>query len=117
MRFSVPVVVALASALTLVVALPATQVSRAQDGPRTMTVLAGVGQDTMDVLAFFPQNIRVRAGDTITWKQNSDAGHTVSFVGSYPGNGGSDIFLVPGETVPSPNLPMPDQPGVTYLNP
>ena len=117
MRLSAPIVAALASVLTLVVALPATQVSRAQDAPRNVTVLAGVGQDTIDVLAFFPQNIRIRAGDTVTWKQNSDAGHTISFVGSYPGQGGADIFLLPGETVPSPNLPMPGEPGVTYLNP
>src|SRR4051794_10171565 len=103
MRRSVPIVVALASILTLVVALSATQVGRAQDAPRNVTVLAGVGQDTTDILAFFPQNIRIRAGETITWKQNSDAGHTVSFVGSYPGNGGADIFLIPGESVPSPN--------------
>jgi plastocyanin len=117
MRLSVPIVVALAGILTFAVALPATQVSQAQTSPRNVTVLAGVGQDTIDVLAFFPQNIRIRAGETITWKQNSDAGHTVSFVGSYTGPGGSDIFLTPGETVPSPNLPMPGQPGVTYLNP
>ena len=83
MKLSVPIVAALASVLTLVVALPAIQVSRAQDAPRNVTVLAGVGQDTIDVLAFFPQNIKIRAGETVTWKQNSDAGHTVSFVGSY----------------------------------
>ena len=43
MRLSVPVVAVLAGVLTLVVALPATQVSRAQTAPRNVTILAGVG--------------------------------------------------------------------------
>ena len=42
----------------------------------------GVGQDTSQVLAFFPAALKVRVGDTITWKIESDEVHTVSFVRS-----------------------------------
>src|SRR5215468_9556740 len=48
--------------------------------PRTLTALVGVGQDTTQVLAFFPAALKVRAGDTITWKIESDEVHTVSFI-------------------------------------
>jgi hypothetical protein len=40
----------------------------------------GVGQDTTQVLAFFPSALKVRVGDTITWKIESDEVHTVSFI-------------------------------------
>src|SRR5215471_14766397 len=47
---------------------------------RTLTALVGVGQDTTQVLAFFPAALKVRVGDTITWKIESDEVHTVSFI-------------------------------------
>jgi len=47
---------------------------------RTLTALVGVGQDTTQVLAFFPAALKVRVGDTITWKIESDEIHTVSFI-------------------------------------
>ena len=36
--------------------------------PRNLTVLVGGGQDTLELLAFFPMNVRIRQGDAITWK-------------------------------------------------
>ncbi len=48
--------------------------------PRTLTALVGVGQDTTQVLAFFPSALKVRVGDTITWKIESDEVHTVSVI-------------------------------------
>jgi plastocyanin len=48
--------------------------------PRTLTALVGAGQDTSQVLAFFPATLKVRVGDTVTWKLEGDEIHTVSFV-------------------------------------
>src|SRR5439155_11221080 len=61
--------------------------------------------------------VRIRAGDTITWVQNSDAAHTVSLEGSFPGPGGANLFFDPGAVVPGANLPVSGRPGVTQLNP
>src|SRR5436309_9500602 len=91
--------------------------SAAAQESRTLSVLAGAGQDTADILAFFPQNITIRAGDTISWKQNSDSPHTVSFFGSFPGPGTDNRFAPPGTLIPNANLPVPDRPGVTRFNP
>ena len=90
--------------------------SAAAQESRNLTVLAGTGQDTADLLAFFPQQITIRAGDTITWKQNSDSPHTVSFTGSFPGPGSDNRFLPPGTLIPNANLPVPGRPGVTQFN-
>ncbi len=40
--------------------------------PRTLTVLVGAGQDTAVIRDFLPSTIRVRVGDTVTWKYNAD---------------------------------------------
>ena len=48
--------------------------------PRELNLLVGVGRDTEAILAFFPRNLRVRVGDTVTWKINSDEIHTVTFL-------------------------------------
>jgi plastocyanin len=48
-------------------------------------VQAGAGQDTVNLLALSPENVRIRAGDTVTWKFEGDI-HMVSFTtGSKPG--------------------------------
>jgi len=91
--------------------------SAAAQEPKTVTVLVGGGQDTVDLLSFFPRKVRIHVGDTITWKQNSDAAHTVSLHGAFPGPGGANLFFDPGTTVPGANLPVPGRPGVTQLNP
>src|SRR5688500_16870048 len=39
---------------------------------RTVTALVGAGEDTDVINAFFPAVLRIRVGDTITWKLNSD---------------------------------------------
>lgn len=91
--------------------------SAAAQAPRDIEVLAGFGQDTVDLLAFFPQDVRIRAGDTITWKQNSDSPHNVAFFGTFPGPGSGNRFLPPGELIPNANLPIPGRPGVNQFNP
>lgn len=78
--------------------------------PRDLTVLVGTGQDTVAVNAFFPETIRVHAGDTITWKINSDELHSVSFGGEgligeelipIAGGGPTDVQLNPGISFPT----------------
>jgi plastocyanin len=86
---------------------------------RNVTVLSGAGQDTVNLLSFFPQTVRIRAGDTVTWNQNSRAAHTVSFLGGpAPGPIGDSLFTDAGIPIaPAPNLPVPGRPGVRQLNP
>lgn len=60
---------------------PSTLASPVTMEARELTVLVGAGQDTVSAEGYFPEAVRVHAGDTITWKINSDAEHTVSFLG------------------------------------
>lgn len=62
---------------------------------RSVTVLVGAGKDQAQLAAFFPPSIRVRAGDTINFKLNSDDPHTVSFTGANP----PPSFVVPRPAV------------------
>ncbi len=73
--------------------------------PRELNLLVGAGRDTEAILAFFPRNLRVRVGDTVTWKINSDEIHTVAFL---------------PEGAPVPDFPAPiagEDPGNFMLNP
>ncbi len=87
-------------------------------GPRTLTALVGAGQDTEQVMRFFPQNLTVRAGDTISWKMNGDELHTVSFIGDgafkdtppswlVQDSGAAPGTMIPGFIVPQPNAQSP----------
>jgi plastocyanin len=86
---------------------------------RNLTVLAGAGQDTQEVLAFFPQDIRIRAGDTLTWRSESDLDHVVGFTqgSTPPGPLISNASAAPGEVIPAANRPVPGRPGATMINP
>jgi plastocyanin len=79
--------------------------------PRNITVLVGAGQDTAVVFGFFPATVRVRVGDTITWRMNDDDLHTVTFTaGVNPDHaaGGEQNPLGPGgETIPGLIVPRP----------
>jgi plastocyanin len=87
--------------------------------PRTVNVQAGAGQDTVDLLAFLPEKLRIRVGDTVTWKFEGDL-HTVTFT-----TGTKPAGLViptsqaqPGEVIPRVFLPVPGAPqGVNMMNP
>ena len=48
--------------------------------PRELNLLVGAGRDTEAIMAFSPRNLRVRVGDTVTWKIDSDEIHTVTFL-------------------------------------
>ena len=48
--------------------------------PRELVVLVGAGKGTTSINLFFPSTIRVRAGDTVTWRINTEGdAHTVTF--------------------------------------
>jgi plastocyanin len=48
--------------------------------PGELNLLVGAGRDTEAILQFFPENLTIRVGDTVTWKLDSDEIHTVSFL-------------------------------------
>jgi len=97
----------------------ATTASAQAQEPRDLIVLAGAGQDTVMVTAFFPQSIRIRAGDTLTWRNESDQDHVVGFAqgSTPPGPTTSNVQGAPGERIPSANVPVPGRPGITMSNP
>ncbi len=86
---------------------------------RSLTVLTGAGKDTTDVNAFFPANMRVRAGDKVTWKLNSDEIHTVTFIGSAKPDMAVPISNGdPGEFMPAFIVPVKGgSPADIMLNP
>jgi plastocyanin len=95
--------------------------------PREITALAGAGQDTVSINAFFPETLRVRAGDTVTWKINSDEPHTATFLSGeamppdpipVPEGGPTDLMLNPISFFPSraPDAPVETYSGVDYRN-
>ncbi|MCA1645701.1 MAG: hypothetical protein LC797_09635 [Chloroflexi bacterium] len=105
------------AAATALVAAPATMSAApmAQDATpgdaQTITVLVGAGQDTSQLLNFFPASIRVHTGDTVTWKINGDELHTVSFTKGalFPPPPASSQAPgdTPGETIPTFAVPIP----------
>src|SRR5947209_4795188 len=87
---------------------------------RTVTVQVGGGQDTMQALAFFPQNVRIHQGDTVSWKIMGDEIHTASFTKGFdPGPGGvSSPLDPPGTRIPGFAAPVPGgPPEALMLNP
>jgi plastocyanin len=68
----------------------------AQQAPREINAFVGAGQDTVNVNAFFPNVLRVSVGDTVTWWNNTDELHTVTF-------GPETAFIVGGATGPMVN--------------
>jgi plastocyanin len=94
---------------------------------RELIVLAGAGQDTGSINAFFPASLRIRAGDTVTWQINSDEPHTATFLSGeamppdpipIPGGGPTDLMLNPVSAFPSraPEAPVETYSGVDYRN-
>ncbi len=72
--------------------------------PRELNLLVGAGRDTEAILAFFPRNLKIRVGDTVTWKIDTDEIHTVA-------------FLEPGSPVPNFPVPIPGEDRAAMLNP
>jgi plastocyanin len=71
------------------------------DKPRTYTVLVGAEDDSVgaNVMAFFPETLRIHVGDTVHWQRNGNEIHTVTFLAGMP---------LPPLNVPAPDgLPSP----------
>jgi plastocyanin len=95
--------------------------------PQEYTILAGAGQDVVAVNAFLPEVVRVRAGDTVTWKIGSDEPHSATFLSGQsmppdplpvPGGGPMDIMINPQLFFPSraPDAPVETYTGTEYRN-
>lgn len=79
--------------------------------PRELNVVVGTGRDTEAILAFFPQNLQIRVGDTVTWKIDTNEIHTVSFLepdapippfpAAIPGEGPGNFMLNPQVAFPT----------------
>ena len=68
---------------------------------QTYTVLVGAVDDTVgaNVMAFFPETLRIHVGDTVHWQRNGNEIHTVTFLAGTP---------LPDFNVPAPpGLPSP----------
>ncbi len=94
---------------------------------RTLTVQAGGGQETDVISAFLPALIRIRAGDTLTWKLSGDEIHTVSFnpppeafqpVVPVPGGGPTDFMISPQVGFPTrfPGAPVETFDGTSFAS-
>jgi plastocyanin len=57
----------------------------------------------VDIMAFFPDSIRIHVGDTVQWLQNSNEIHTVTFLGDQP----QPEFVVPAVSLGLPATPSP----------
>jgi plastocyanin len=75
----------LTSALVLLV--PVTSADDEEDNdqgnkPKTYTVLVGAVDDTVgaNVMAFFPESLRIHVGDSVHWQRNGNEIHTVTFL-------------------------------------
>jgi plastocyanin len=89
--------------------------------PNNVTVQVGGGQDTEQMLAYFPMNVRIHAGDSVTFRINTDREpHTVSFTQGVPAGPGwvqAPVFP-PGSLMPAFPVPVPGGgPNELMLNP
>ncbi|MEA2638995.1 MAG: hypothetical protein QOF51_389 [Chloroflexota bacterium] len=117
-RRRVSALLALMACLVLTSSQSISSAAPAIQQSRDLTVLVGAGRDTDDIFAYFPQTIRIRAGESVTWKQNSDSTHTISFgTDGFSGPAIGSTSLAPGQTIPSPTLPIAGRPGITQTNP
>jgi len=94
---------------------------------RTLTAYVGAGQDTTTINAFLPSTLRVRVGDTVTWKLDADEIHTVTFLGGQPqpmligpapGGSPEEAMLTPEAAFPTrlPGAPVETYDGTNYVN-
>lgn len=95
--------------------------------PQEIMVLAGAGQDTVSINAFFPASVQVRVGDTVTWRINSNEPHTASFLSGealppdpvpVPNGGPTDVMLNPvgAFSTRAPDAPVEQYDGTGYRN-
>lgn len=113
--------------LLLLVGCQPIQPEASAPAPQEVTVLVGAGQDVVAINAFFPASVRVRVGDTVTWKIGSDEPHTATFLSGapvppdpipVPGGGPTDIMFNPIAFFASrlPDAPVEMYSGADYRN-
>lgn len=103
--------VVLAAALLLVLAIAAVAAAAPASPPgghgsaTTYTVWVGAenAHRGVGIMGYFPGTIRIHAGDTVRFLQNSNEIHTVTFLGGQP----LPEFVVPAATVGLPDTPSP----------
>jgi plastocyanin len=82
-------------------------VTDAPPGPATFTVIAGKWEGAMDIEAFMPADVRIRAGDTIEWRAHGFESHTISFGDDDDLLASLGDYLVPDPANPSQKLFSP----------
>jgi plastocyanin len=88
---------------------PATiPVTNAAPGPATFRIIAGKAEGNRDVEAFMPADVRIRAGDTLSWLAHGFEGHTVTF-----GDSHDDVLAGIGPYL----IPDPDDPEQVMFTP
>lgn len=102
--------VALLAVFLLLLGYSATAGASPWGASRTYTVLVGAenAHRGIDVMAYFPDDIKIHVGDTVRWVQNSNEIHTVTFLGGSP---------LPQFVVPATSLALPETPSPLVLNP
>ena len=92
--------VALLAVFLLLLGFSATAGAAPSAAPRTYTVLVGAesAHRGIDVMAYFPDTVKIHVGDTVHWRQNSNEIHTVTFLGTEP----QPPLLLPATPPPSP---------------
>lgn len=110
MRIVRQTVAVLAAALLLVLANVAVAAAQPKathpgGGGTTYTVWVGVenAHRGVDIMAYFPGTIRIHAGDTVRWLQNSNEIHTVTFLGGQP----LPDFVIEAASIRLPEVPSP----------
>jgi hypothetical protein len=90
-------------------------VTSAPPGPTTFRLIGGKTEGTIDVEAFMPADVRIRAGDTLSWTAHGYEGHTVTFGDSYDDVlAGIGPYLVPDpddaeQVMFNPTLSLPSE--------
>jgi plastocyanin len=90
--------------------------TRNADGSLHYYVMLGFGEGQVDLMRFFPAEMRARPGDTITWQYpaEADAPHTVTFLNRAAAPDLADPVMYNGTlyVLVNRNVVLPMQPGV-----
>jgi plastocyanin len=81
------------------------EVSYAEPGPTTFSVIGGRNEGPIDIEQFLPTDIHIRVGDTIEWTSAGYEGHTITFAPF-------DYFAELGDYL----VPDPDDPEQMIFN-
>ncbi len=120
MRRAASILLALAIIATFAASQTVSLASPTAQGQREVTALVGAGQDVLQVFGFFPHDLVVHAGDTVTWKINGDEIHTASFNATLVGGASGGIQDPPGpggQMIPGFFAHPPSGPDDLELNP